>query len=305
LLALGATQAHAASDITIPGPDAFPESTTSMQDGTLIIGSMAQGTIFRAAPGQAAAQPWIAAKDSFTMSVTGVLADEHTNTLWVCTNDLSGIGIVVQNRHGPSQLKSFDLHTGAAKSSTPLPGAKAFCNDIAIGPDGSAYVTDSLNPHVLRLKPGATQFEIWVETPQFGTKGAQLDGIAFGTDGNIYVDTFQGGRFFRVKMTPDGASGGVTELRPTRTLDHPDGLRPWGDGSFMMAEGGGRLDRVTIQGDQVKIDVLKDGLKGPVGAARVGRTAYVVEGQLSHLFDPDLRGQQSLPFKAIAVPWPE
>jgi hypothetical protein len=276
---------------------------TSTQDGTLIIGSMGQGTIFRALPGQTEAQPWIAAQDSGTMSVTGVLADERANTLWVCTNDLSGVGVTVQNRHGPSQLKSFDLHTGAAKSSIPLPGAKAFCNDIAIGPDGSAYVTDSLNPHILRLKPGAAQFEVWVETPQFGTKGAQLDGIAFGTDGHVYVDTFQGGKFFRVEMKPDGVSGRVTELHPSRTLDHPDGLRPWGDGSFMLAEGGGRLDRVTIQGDQVRIEVLKDGLKGPVGAARIGHTAYALEGQLSHLFDHKLRGQQDLPFKAIAVLW--
>jgi hypothetical protein len=51
-----------------------------------------------------------------------------------------------------------------------------------------------------------------------------------------------------------------------------------------MAEGGGTLDRVSIAGDKVTIETVMDGLAEPTAVAKVGETAWVAEGQLSHLF---------------------
>jgi hypothetical protein len=49
----------APSEIAVPGDRAFPESLSSTQDGTAFIGSLAEGGIFRAAPGAATAELWI------------------------------------------------------------------------------------------------------------------------------------------------------------------------------------------------------------------------------------------------------
>ena len=81
-------------------------------------------------------------------------------------------------------------------------------------------------------------------------------------------------------------------------------MRLTADGSFLMAEGSGSLDRVTIEGDKAKIDTLRDGFEGgATGVAQVGDTAWVSVGQLGLVLDPAKKGTKpSLPFKLYAVP---
>ena len=183
-------------------------------------------------------------------------------------------------------LKAFDLKTGTPKGSYPFPAGEGFCNDIAIGRDDAAYVTDTINPRILRLKKGAAQLETWVENPVFGTTGANLDGIAFGGDNNLYVNTFEGFKLFRVAVGADNSAGAVTELRTSQPLDHPDTIRLLDGQTFLMVEGAGRLDRVEISGDIAKLTVLKDGMNGPASVTQIGDTAWVLEGQLDLLFNP-------------------
>jgi sugar lactone lactonase YvrE len=291
----------APTEIVIPGDHVFPESLTSTAAGTVIIGSFTEGVVYRARPGAATAETWIKAGTNDLLSVLGVLADEKSKTLWVCSSDLSGLGITVPGKK-ETALKSFDLKTGAPKGSVALPDTGSLCNDIVIARDGSAFVTDSLHPRILRLKPGASQFDVWVENEVFGTKGPNLDGIAFGSDGQLYVNTYAGGKLFRVAVGKDGSAGAVTELTPSSPLDHPDGMRRLGRNTFLMIEGAGRLDLVTIKGDQAQIKVLKDGLNAPVSVTKIGSTAWALEGQLNLLFDPTKKGIKPQPFRAVAVP---
>lgn len=308
-IAAGVTLACAAagpSEITIPGARAFPESLSSSSDGTIFIGSFAEGGIFRVQPGAAKAEPWIKPGANDSRSTLGVLADDRSETLWVCSNDLSRLGVVTPGTAKGSALKSFDLKTGAPKGSATFPGDRTLCNDIAIGPDGAAYATDSLNPHVLRLRPGSNQLEVWATDPRFTVKnGAGLDGIAFGEDGNAYVDTFNGNGLFRIEVAGNGVAGKITELQTSRPIRLPDGMRPYGKNTLLMVEGAGSLDLVTIDGDKARIDTLKQGYDGPVAVTRIRNTAWVLEGQLHYLLDPKSNGATPrLPFRAYAVPLP-
>jgi len=291
------------TEIAIPGDRAYPESFTSTSDGTIIIGSLAEGTIFRVPPGGSTAEPWIKAGTNDSMSILGVLADDKSGTLWACSVNLGAFGVKPPGGEHPVALKSFDLETGAPKGSVSLPAQQSLCNDIAVGSDGAVYVTDSLNPTILRLKPGATEFEVWAKDDRFAVKdGVGLDGITFGPDGNIYTDTYHGGDLFRVEVNKDGSSGTVTQLKPSQTLELPDGMRLHGD-ALLLVEGGGRLDLVTVNGDAAEIEVLKDGLKVPVAATQVGDTVWVLEAQLNTLLDPKA-GPPTLPFKAYGVSLP-
>src|SRR5246127_2388912 len=181
-LSTPATIAQAQS-ISIPGLRAFPESLTSTVDGTLFIGRLGDGGIVRANPRSGDVAVFVPPGASETRSILGVFADESANTLWACSNDLSALGGPSSSGDSRSALKGFDLRTGAAKRSIPLPGPHAFCNDIAVDAGGAVYVTDSANPTVLRLPAGASRFAVFATNPQFTPpqpNSAGLDGIAFG-----------------------------------------------------------------------------------------------------------------------------
>src|SRR5258706_15146659 len=189
--------------IALSGARAFPESITSTRDGPLFIGRLGEGGIVRANPRTGATALFVAAGASGSRSITGVFADEASKTLWACSDDLSALGGTSSGGDHASALKGFDLRTGAPKRSIPLPGPQAFCNDIAVDARGAVYVTDSAAPNVLRLPEGGATFEVFASNPQFlppKAGSAGLDGIAFGTDGNLYVTTYAAGGLFRIDV---------------------------------------------------------------------------------------------------------
>jgi sugar lactone lactonase YvrE len=290
------------SQVTLPGDRAYPESIAAASDGTLYVSSLASGGVWRITPGASTAQEWIKPGAFDSRSTLGVLVDEKANLLWVCSNDLSALGVPGPSSAKGSYVKGFDLASGEGRVSTALPGKATLCNDLAVGSDGSLFVTNSLAPQILRLKPGSTQLEVWLESPTFEqpAQGAGLDGIAFGGDGNVYVNNFTKGAFFRVDVR-DGAPGKITKLQSSRPLQLPDGLRPAGGQKFIMAEGGGSLDWVTVNGDEVDVETIKDGLAGPTSVALIGQTLWAPEGQLPHLFDPAKNGPPHLPFRIVGV----
>jgi streptogramin lyase len=292
-----------AQSIALPGLRAFPESLTSTADGTLFIGRLGDGGIVRANSRSGDVAVFVPPGASETRSILGVFADERANTLWACSNDLSALGGPSSSGDSRSALKGFDLRTGAAKRSVPLPGPHAFCNDIAVDARGAVYVTDSAGPNMLRLPAGASTFEVFASSPLFSPPqgGFGLDGIAFGRDGNVYVTTYTAGGLFRVDVAR-GRAGRVTELHGA-PLTLPDALRPLGQRSFLLVEGAGTLDRVDIEGDGFKAAPIRGGFREPTSVTRVGSTAWVSEGQLSFFFDRLLKSQSpSLPFRIYAVP---
>jgi hypothetical protein len=87
-LGSGALTAATPTEVTIHDDKPFPESLTSTSDGSLIIGSLGKGEIFKAAKGAATAEPWIKPGTNGLQRVLGVLADQKSGTLWVCSSEL-------------------------------------------------------------------------------------------------------------------------------------------------------------------------------------------------------------------------
>jgi sugar lactone lactonase YvrE len=290
--------------IAIPGTKAFPESITSTSDGVLFVGRVGDGGIVRVKPRTAESTVFVQPGAAGSRSILGVFADEASSTLWACSNDLSALGGPAPGSDTASALKGFDLKTGDGKRSVLLPGAHAFCNDITVDAKGSVYITDSANPTILKLSPGATTFEVFAQDSAFSPPqgGAGLDGIAFGSDGNLYVTTYTAGELLRVEVK-DGKAGRVTKLSGNRHVQFPDALRALGDNSFLLIEGSGRLDRVVIRGDAFAVTPIREGFVTPTSVAQIGTTAWVSEGQLAFFFDPSKRNlSPSLPFRIYAVP---
>src|SRR5712664_1269151 len=227
-------------------PDkSFPESVTSTKDGTLYVGSFNLGGVVKAAPGGKAEQ-FIKPGAGGSRSVLGVRRNVKKNMLYVCSNDITGFGVPGPGDTKGAWLKVFDLASGAPKGSFALKDPKSLCNDIAVGADGTAYVTDSFTPNVYSLKPGGTALEVWATDLMLGPAkdGVGLDGIAFGSDGNLYVTTYIPAALFRIAVK-DGKAGAITALKSSRPLDHADAMRTFGD-SLLLIEGNGKLDKVTF-----------------------------------------------------------
>lgn len=272
----------APKDVTINDDSPASESLTSTNDGALIIGSTTKGEIFRAPNGASTADVWIKPGTNGLQRVFGVLADERSGTLWACsTGSPNG---------APTALKTFDLKTGAAKASYDFPGGTGLCNDIAIAPDGTVYATDTTGGRVLRLKKGANALEEWAKDSKFNG----LDGIAFGDTHTIYVNSYFDGTLLRIPIANDGAAGAVSQIKTSQPITRPDGMRSAGPNALLLIEGG-RLDRVTVDGDDATIDVLKDGFKGVTAVTQTANVAWVLAGKLGRNPDPG-------PARIFAVP---
>jgi sugar lactone lactonase YvrE len=296
-------EAASPSPIALPGERVFPENITASQDGMLYVGSLGAGGVIRVDPKSGDAKVWIEPGAFGTRSIFGIYADDRSHTLWTCSNDLSALGVKLASTEPASTMTGFDLATGKGKISVPLPGTTPLCNDMTVGHDGSVYVTDSKNPQILKLAPGSKQFEIFASSPDWQPAAgkAGLDGIAFGTDGNLYVDTFNGAQIYRVTLQA-GEAGKITQLTAPRRMVLTDAMRPLGKNSFLIIEGEGRLDRIQVDGDAFTVETIQDGFSGPTAVAQIGNTGWVSEGQLSFLFDPTKKDRgPRLPFRIYPV----
>jgi hypothetical protein len=269
--AVGAQQqAQALTEVAPSDSGARSENLTSRRDGTVYFGSMATGTIYRAGPGAARAEPWILASAAGLTNVLGVLADDRSNTLWVCQNATGGRGGAAAA--GQTALRSFDLRSGAAKGTYPFPTDAGFCNDIAVASDGAVYASESYRGRVHRLRPGAAALEVWVSDTAINV----IDGLAFLADRALYVNTFNTGRLFRIPVNAEGSAGAVVPIETSLPLVRPDGLRTAGPRTLIQVEQQGRVAELTIEGNRAEVRVLRDGLPRASGVTLVGGIALVL-----------------------------
>lgn len=297
-----ATPAAAPAEISIPGTRVFPESLDSTSDGTLYIGSVGQAQIYRVAPGAATAEVFIRPGTGGMKQIFGVYADESSGTLWACSNDI-GNGPPGASPPQPSFLHAFDLASGAAKGSYAFP-AGGMCNDIASTANGDVYATDTQGMQVLRLPAGGTALEVWSPPGAFGPPGGVLDGIAV-VDGRVVVNTLVTNKLFAVDVGADGKAGRVVELALSAPLSGPDGMRSYGSNGLLTTDGTGKIQHVTIDGDNATVTTVKDGLEGPVSVAVANGMGYALEGQLGIMFaPPGGPAPAEKPYRAVGFPLP-
>lgn len=285
----GVTVAHA-KDVVVDVPMAFPESLTSTPNGTIYIGSMNLGAVYRVLPGKTKAATWISKEAGNFGRVLGVLADNATRTLYVCDNN-----------GAKAYLKTFSLRTAAPMKSYELPGG-GFCNDIALK-GGDAYITDTKGGRILKLAAGSDALNVWYTNDP---SDPSLDGLVWQGDA-LYTNTYNGNHLIRIPRNADGSAGKGVNLTTSMDIYQPDGMRLGNRGQILMVEGrgkdgNGRLDEVTVDGDNATITVVKDQYMLPTAVTVVGKTAYVLEAKLNYQRDPALKGKDPGTFTAYAVP---
>ena len=296
-LVLAANNAYSAppiTEITLPGIRVFPESITSLADGTLIVGSLGHGNVSRIASGTATVEEWIKPGTGGLNQVLGVYADEKSRTLWVCSNNM-------ENKGEATAAMAFDLKTGQVKGTYPLPGTGPLCNDIAVASDGTAYFTDTRQATVLMLKRGNKSLEVAAKDPLL----AGADGLAFGEKGILYVNSVTAGKLLRLDLAPDGRAKTVVDLKVPRPLERPDGMRAIGKNRLLLAENSGKMDIITFEGPDlhtVVLKTIKEGLESTPAVTATRGMAWIIEGKLNYRNDPAFKDKDPGLFKMYAVP---
>jgi hypothetical protein len=305
LAALALPVLAARSEVTVDDTLVYPESITSLADGTLILGSLTKPVIYRAKPTETKAEAWIHLTEGENLSTAGVLADPQSKTLWACvfhpvtdaTAPASGIPPPMPSR--VSALRAFDLSTGASKSSYPLAGSTNFCNDITIARDGTLYVSDTLNGRVLRLQSGAESLERWAEDPKL----MGIDGLTF-LGPTLYVNTVTTNHVYRIPIGVDGKAGAPVDIVLSQPLSGPDGMRSSGERIFVAENRAGQVSELTLKGDTATVTLVKNGYISPTAVSPSDNILWVGEAKMAYRNDPKLQGQDPGLFKAYALPLP-
>ncbi len=162
-----------------------------------------------------------------------------------------------------ASLHSWHLTSATAprEAATIFPRGGA-CNDIAVGADGSVFAADTPGGRILILEPGRDELRVFGQAAVLGG----IDGIAFSEDWTLYANNVQTNQIFRVGFDESGGMGELSTLNLSHALGGPDGMRLIEGNRFIQAESGiGRLSVITIEGNDVVLDILADDLASSPG----------------------------------------
>jgi Cu-Zn family superoxide dismutase len=264
----------------LPGARVYPEGIAAdPRTGDLYAGSFADGTVFKMTPGRRAAQVFLPAGADGRDTANGLKVD-RSGRLWVTDSDT---GVSVYDTRSRRLLARFEV-----------PGQEPrFVNDLALTPDGSAYLTDSVRAVVYRVTPaqlsraaGRTATLI----PRFDLTGVldprepgafSLNGIVADPSGrHLLTADMVGGDLYRL----DPASGAIARvaLRGGDML-HADGLELQGGRLWVVHNTDNAVSRwrVTADGTAARMErrVSDEALQLPTTLVRVRGTLHVVRSQ--------------------------
>jgi sugar lactone lactonase YvrE len=294
---------QAASDAgryALPGDEVYPEGVAYRPEtGEFFVGSTTDGTVFRGNVGEpgAEAELFLEPGEDGRTAATGMKVDPE-GRLFVAGGDTG-------------QLFVYDTSTGQTLASFRIQPEDevTFVNDVALGPDGSAYFTDSMNPSLYRLFPygeGGYGFEPFLdleETPIEYGEGINLNGIAATEDGR-YLITVQSntGNLYRI----DTRSKEVRQVDlGGETLENGDGILLDGQTLYVVRNRQGLIFPVRLTQDFASGEVgegfTDPSLAFPTTIAAYNGRLLVVNSQ----FDRRQSGEEpELPFTVSSIEIP-
>ena len=147
------------------------------------------------------------------------------------------------------------------------------CNDIVVANDGTAYVTNPLPATSCASSPARRNSRSGRMTRD-GMCQANRNWTAspFSPTGRSSPTSSKATGYIALRSTPTAARERSPSCKPRVRFTTPTGCGGSVPISFLMVEGEteGFLDLITIDGDNAKIETVKDGFDGPVSLVQVG-----------------------------------
>ncbi|WP_433462583.1 SMP-30/gluconolactonase/LRE family protein [Spirillospora sp. CA-128828] len=296
-----ASHARISTAYVLPGDRVYPEGIAAdPRSGTMYAGSFADGTVYRMRPGHRVAEVFLPAGADGRHTANGLKVD-RAGRLWVID---SSSGVAVYDARSRRLLARFTV---------PGDGAR-FVNDLAIAPDGTAYLTDSARAVVYQVTPddlAKARGGHGTLTARFDLDGVlephkpgdfTLNGIAADPAGRfVLTDDMLGGDLYRL----DIGTGAIRKVALAGgDMHNADGLELQ-NGRIWTADNVDNVLtrwRVARDGTRARLErTLADpSLQVPTTLVRRDGTLYVVRSQ----FDkggPLGDGTPEIPFTVAAV----
>jgi hypothetical protein len=222
------------------------------------------GTIYRGELGQQELEVWVEPQDG-------------DNGRGIDVDDAGRVYVA----GGPSaEVRVFDA-SGMLLAELPTGETGSFLNDVWVGSDGAAYVTDSSLPRIWRVtqRDGDWVIELWRDVSDTITYTPSLTdfdlGGIVGTPDGRYLLTSQGttGQLWRI----DIATKAITEAVDGPALVNADGIVLRGHHLYVVQNFSRQITKLRLSGDWSSAEV-REVLATP--ADRTFTTAKIARGQL-------------------------
>ncbi|MGI5506860.1 hypothetical protein [Lentzea sp. CA-135723] len=265
------------------GPSLHPEGVAyDPLRHRFLVGSVTHGTVSRVVDGRSRTlvdDPWL-------ITTMGLAVDARRGRLLVANADLG-----LADRSKPETTRAFaglgiyDLRTGQAIHRVTLAtGPGHFANDIALAPDGTAFVTDSISGTVHRVTPDGHASTL-VQHPDLAqppTGGWGLNGIVH--VGDRLVAALSGAR--KLAVIPLAQPRNVTTI--TAPIGAPDGLLALGRNRLLLVDNtaANRLVEVRTRDRWQTVEVTGETAwpdKAPTTLAKTPCGVYALAGRLDVL----------------------
>lgn len=220
-----------------------------------------------------------------TAGILGLALDAQRGVVWAASSGIAMAQNLPDLLKDRTELIKIDLTNGRILARyAPEGGDRRNFGDVAMGPDGTVYVSDSIFGDVYRLRPGADALELLVPAGRFGSP----QGMAVTPDGAALVIADYSSGLHRIDL----ATGVVTAIRGTDadTLLAIDMLQRSGD-CLIVVQNGVSPQRVlrlhmdagfsAVTGVEVLAANL-DGIDEPAGGTLKGDDlVFVARGQMA------------------------
>lgn len=284
--ASGAAAGHCPDLVTGSAPRLHPEGVAYAPDqNRFLVGSVTHGTVSVVRPGGSVRT---LVDDPALITTMGLAVDARRGRLLVVNGDVG-----ISDRSTPETIRKtaglgiYDLHDGHRIAYHDLgaldPDHEHFGNDVALAPDGTAFVTDSFAGAVYRLPlDGAPSILLRDDRLMPAGSGNGANGIVLHHKGFLLIAHSSGRALFKL------AGGRLTQVTVDAPIGAPDGL---------LLDRSGALHAVDNTADNrvVTLDSADDWTTArlsssqpwpdpaPTTMARGGCGIYVLSGRLDQL----------------------
>ncbi|OIJ25533.1 SMP-30/gluconolactonase/LRE family protein [Nocardioides luteus] len=203
-------------DPSAQGGSKFEGIGVDQESGTFYVSEVTGGEIQRGSADRAQAEEWLA----------GDGTDGRYTARGITVDDEGRIYIAGGPNGTGNDRPDLWVYSpeGELLAALRVPDNDAFLNDVAIGPDGAAYFTNSNDPTIIRVAEGTDGWEAteWADGSSLITReeGFNLGGIVLSTDGSAFV-VAQGntGRLWRFSVATGEVSAIDTDGADLRNAD--------------------------------------------------------------------------------------